>query len=100
MKKEIFIGGKGLATQDATWMLLEKNKYKIIVIADHGNCESMINADGSPNTAHTTNPVRVLPILSQLHSQKIQRRSEWSDPNHLHGYHDKRLLFQDKVIFW
>ncbi|MBD3583243.1 2,3-bisphosphoglycerate-independent phosphoglycerate mutase [Flavobacterium selenitireducens] len=33
------------------------NGYTTIVIADHGNCETMINPDGSPNTAHTTNPV-------------------------------------------
>ena len=33
------------------------NNYSTIVIADHGNCETMINPDGSPNTAHTTNPV-------------------------------------------
>ena len=33
------------------------NYYTTIVIADHGNCETMINPDGSPNTAHTTNPV-------------------------------------------
>jgi 2,3-bisphosphoglycerate-independent phosphoglycerate mutase len=31
--------------------------YYIIIIADHGNSETMINPDGSPNTAHTTNPV-------------------------------------------
>jgi 2,3-bisphosphoglycerate-independent phosphoglycerate mutase len=30
---------------------------KAIVTADHGNCEQMRNADGSPNTAHTSNPV-------------------------------------------
>ncbi len=34
-----------------------KNDYSTIVIADHGNCDTMINPDGSPNTAHTTNPV-------------------------------------------
>ena len=33
------------------------NDYTAIVIADHGNSEKMVNADGSPNTAHTTNPV-------------------------------------------
>ena len=38
---------------------LEK-EYVSIVIADHGNCETMINPDGSPNTAHTTNPVPVI----------------------------------------
>lgn len=36
------------------------NNYTTIVIADHGNCETMINPDGSPNTAHTTNPVPVI----------------------------------------
>ncbi|MBI2272121.1 MAG: 2,3-bisphosphoglycerate-independent phosphoglycerate mutase [Bacteroidetes bacterium] len=35
---------------------LEKN-YSFIIIADHGNADYMINPDGSPNTAHTTNPV-------------------------------------------
>ena len=33
------------------------NGYSTLLIADHGNCETMINPDGSPNTAHTTNPV-------------------------------------------
>lgn len=31
--------------------------YSALVLADHGNSEFMINSDGSPNTAHTTNPV-------------------------------------------
>jgi len=31
--------------------------YQAIIIADHGNSDVMINPDGSPNTAHTTNPV-------------------------------------------
>jgi len=31
--------------------------YSFIIIADHGNSDYMINPDGSPNTAHTTNPV-------------------------------------------
>ncbi|TPN83048.1 2,3-bisphosphoglycerate-independent phosphoglycerate mutase [Aquimarina algicola] len=34
-----------------------ENGYSTIMIADHGNCETMINPDGSPHTAHTTNPV-------------------------------------------
>ena len=38
------------------------NNYTTILIADHGNCETMINPDGSPNTAHTTNPVPVILI--------------------------------------
>ena len=43
--------------------------YVTIVIADHGNCETMINADGSPNTAHTTNPVPI--ILVDAEKKKI-----------------------------
>ena len=34
-----------------------ENGYDTIVIADHGNADFMINADGTPNTAHTTNLV-------------------------------------------
>ncbi|RZJ31761.1 MAG: 2,3-bisphosphoglycerate-independent phosphoglycerate mutase [Flavobacterium sp.] len=37
-----------------------KHGYTTIVIADHGNCETMINPDGTPNTAHTTNPVPIV----------------------------------------
>lgn len=39
-----------------------KNGYTTLVIADHGNCETMINPDGSPNTAHTTNPVPLIVV--------------------------------------
>ena len=35
----------------------EKHKYAFLVIADHGNADFMINGDGSPHTAHTTNLV-------------------------------------------
>ena len=34
-----------------------KNDYAFIIIADHGNADFTINIDGTPNTAHTTNPV-------------------------------------------
>lgn len=34
-----------------------ENGYSLLIIADHGNADTMINQDGSPNTAHTTNPV-------------------------------------------
>lgn len=34
-----------------------KNGYSTIIIADHGNADMMINEDGTPNTAHTTNLV-------------------------------------------
>ena len=34
-----------------------KNNYTFFILADHGNADFMINKDGSPNTAHTTQPV-------------------------------------------
>ena len=43
-----------------------ENDYATILIADHGNCETMINPDGSPNTAHTTNPVPIILIDKDL----------------------------------
>jgi len=39
-----------------------ENDYSSILIADHGNSETMINEDGTPNTAHTTNPVPLILI--------------------------------------
>jgi 2,3-bisphosphoglycerate-independent phosphoglycerate mutase len=35
----------------------KKNDYDVIIIADHGNADNAVNADGSPNTAHSLNPV-------------------------------------------
>ncbi len=43
-----------------------KNNYTTLLIADHGNCETMINPDGSPNTAHTTNPVPIILIDTDI----------------------------------
>ena len=43
-----------------------EHDYTTIVIADHGNCETMINSDGSPNTAHTTNPVPIILVDKDL----------------------------------
>lgn len=49
--------------------------YNVIVTADHGNAEKMLNADGSPCTAHTTNPVPFILIgehkLRTLESPKL-----------------------------
>ena len=33
------------------------NDYEAIIIADHGNADNAINQDGTPNTAHSLNPV-------------------------------------------
>jgi 2,3-bisphosphoglycerate-independent phosphoglycerate mutase len=57
------------ATKDVVTTALNNN-YTTILIADHGNCETMINPDGSPHTAHTTNPVPIILIDKEIKSIK------------------------------
>ena len=38
----------------------QSHDYSFVIIADHGNADKVINQDGSPNTAHTTNPVPIV----------------------------------------
>jgi 2,3-bisphosphoglycerate-independent phosphoglycerate mutase len=45
------------ACNQAVTEAARSNGYSVIIIADHGNAELMVNEDGSPNTAHTTNLV-------------------------------------------
>ena len=47
-----------------------KADYTTLIIADHGNSETMINPDGSPNTAHTTNPVPIIVVDKDIKSVK------------------------------
>lgn len=47
-----------------------KHGYSFIIIADHGNADYMINEDGSPNTAHTTNLVPCIVIDSDVKQVK------------------------------
>lgn len=46
------------------------NGYTSIIIADHGNSDIMINPDGTPNTAHTTNPVPLIVVNDNISSVK------------------------------
>ncbi|WP_298418235.1 2,3-bisphosphoglycerate-independent phosphoglycerate mutase [uncultured Kordia sp.] len=48
----------------------QQHGYSTIVIADHGNCDTMINPDGSPNTAHTTNPVPIILVDEDIKTIK------------------------------
>jgi 2,3-bisphosphoglycerate-independent phosphoglycerate mutase len=60
---------------DAVRQVVEKTLAlggKLILTADHGNCEQMRNADGSPHTAHTTNLVHFLYVAEDA----AQRRCE------------------------
>lgn len=40
--------------------------YDLIIIADHGNCDYAVNPDGSPNTAHSLNPVPIIAVTEQF----------------------------------
>ena len=42
--------------------------YTTLIIADHGNCDTMVNPDQSPNTAHTTNPVPFIVVDPEIES--------------------------------
>ena len=44
-----------------------KHGYSFIIIADHGNADVMINEDGSPNTAHSTNLVPCILVDNDFH---------------------------------
>ncbi len=48
-----------------------KNNYDIILIADHGNADYAINTDGSPNTAHSLNPVPCIYISNDNRFSKV-----------------------------
>lgn len=48
-----------------------KNNYSLLITADHGNGEFMINDDGTPNTAHTTNDVPCI-LVEPNPSHKIK----------------------------
>lgn len=52
---------KAVAAVDAcvkdTIEAAKANGYEAIIIADHGNADNALNADGTPNTAHSLNPV-------------------------------------------
>ena len=52
---------KAVVTIDAclhdTVEAAKANDYEVIIIADHGNADHALNEDGTPNTAHSLNPV-------------------------------------------
>ncbi len=44
------------------------NGYETIIIADHGNADNAVNPDGSPNTAHSLNPVPFVYVTENKHA--------------------------------
>jgi 2,3-bisphosphoglycerate-independent phosphoglycerate mutase len=47
------------------------NGYEFLIIADHGNADMAINSDGTPNTAHSLNPVPVI-LVSKERGLKLK----------------------------
>ncbi len=45
-----------------------KNGYTVLITADHGNADNAVNADGSPNTAHSLNPVPFVVVSETIKS--------------------------------
>jgi 2,3-bisphosphoglycerate-independent phosphoglycerate mutase len=45
---------------------------KLLITADHGNCEYMRNPDGSPNTAHTTNLVEIIYVAADAAAYQVK----------------------------
>ncbi len=44
----------------------KKDGYEVVLIADHGNADHALNADGSPNTAHSLNPVPIIVVSDRV----------------------------------
>ncbi len=42
------------------------NGYEVVQIADHGNADNAVNADGTPNTAHSLNPVPIVVVSERV----------------------------------
>ena len=56
-----------------------EHDYACILIADHGNSDYMINDDGSPNTAHTKNPVPCILVSRHLTGNEKLRNGRLAD---------------------
>ena len=48
--------------------------YEVIIIADHGNCDHAINEDGTPNTAHSLNPVPFIYVTDDKNAEVAEGR--------------------------
>ena len=44
----------------------KENGYEVVMIADHGNADNAVNADGTPNTAHSLNPVPIVVVSDRV----------------------------------
>jgi 2,3-bisphosphoglycerate-independent phosphoglycerate mutase len=67
---------KAVETIDADVKLIVEETLrlggKLLITADHGNCEYMRNPDGSPNTAHTTNLVHLVYVAADAANYQVK----------------------------
>ena len=61
-----------------------KHGYDVIIIADHGNADHATNADGSPNTAHSLNPVPFIYVSDDKNAKVADGRLADVAPSLLH----------------
>ena len=62
----------------------KENDYELIIIADHGNADNAINPDGTPNTAHSLNPVPIIYVTDNNSARVKNGRLADVAPSILH----------------
>lgn len=60
------------------------NDYEAIIIADHGNADNALNEDGTPNTAHSLNPVPFIYVTNNNSARVKSGRLADVAPSILH----------------
>ena len=55
---------------------LREQGYELVIIADHGNADFAVNEDGTPNTAHSLNPVPILVISDRFKKVRAGRLAD------------------------
>lgn len=53
-----------------------KNGYTVLITADHGNADNAVNADGTPNTAHSLNEVQFIVVDDDIKSVRDGRLAD------------------------
>ena len=61
-----------------------KAGYEVIIIADHGNADHAVNEDGTPNTAHSLNPVPCIYVTDNADAKVANGRLADVAPSILH----------------
>ena len=73
--------------------------YEVIIIADHGNADNAINADGTPNTAHSLNPVPCIYVTERKDAHVEDGRLADVAPTILKDYGYSSAFGNDRPCF-